>query len=177
MSIFNIEKDRKIHISIFVALISTVAISILIISSILYFNFEDILRNKIFNYTLNNLPQTDQSTEMMSGIANRISKQIYNDIHISEILNYTTKDIIEINAALLQLNYYRNTSEFIDSIYIYNDRSKTFYNSSDVGRNAIQNKKDFYDQDIVKVIENYGEYPSMMPIPRSISVEYPVEKK
>lgn len=173
MKLSKARKDRRFYTSIFATLTLSIAITIFILSAILYVNFESILRKQIFSYTINNLSQTSQGTELMSETAGTIAKQIYNDIHISKILNYTTEDVVELNTALIQLNNYRATSMLIDSIYIYNSKSGTFYTSSDVGTNAVHREQDFYDQDIVKIVRNYRNYPCLVPVPRRITVKYP----
>lgn len=170
-------KDKRFYISIFVTLTSSIAVTIFILSAILYINFEGILRKQIFSYTMENLSQTSLGTGLMSETANTIAKKIYTDIHISKVLNYTTEDVIEINTALLQLNYYRATSVLIDSIYIYNSESGKFYTSADVGENSVQSESNFYDQDIVKIVRNYKDYPVLGPIPRRIDVKYPANQQ
>lgn len=173
----NENKSTRFYSSIFMTLTLSIVFTIFILSAILNLNSENVVRKLIFSYTLSNLSQTREQAALMTVTAETFAKQMYNDIHVSKILNYTSADYVDIITALNQLNYYRGTSPFIDSIYIYNSKAGTFYISADVGSNQIQNEANFYDQEIVKIVKNYWQYPYLKPIPRKITVKYPKEQE
>jgi len=159
----------KIFITITVSIVTTT----LTLSSILYFNFESIVLQQIYREVKNGLDQTSKESELMTTTAATFARQIYNDGVIANLLNYRSPDITDTTIGIKQLDAYRATSPYIDSIYVYNSSNSTFYTSSDKGTNAIYYQQDFYDKGIVDIIGRFEDYPVLTPIPRSISVQYP----
>ncbi|GAB2701307.1 helix-turn-helix domain-containing protein [Paenibacillus thermoaerophilus] len=154
--------------SIFRSFTLTIALTIMVLSGILHFYFEDLLLKRTYAYTLNNLAQTSQEASIMAVNARTFAKQIYNDLNVAKLLYFSTGDPVDISSALAQLNSYRATSLFIDSIYIYNYRSETFYISADVSANAVWKADEFYDTVALDMVKRVSDFETLMPIPRKI---------
>src|SRR5438309_31942 len=92
-------------------------------------------------------------------------------MNVSKLLYFSSIDPLETSTALAQLNSYRATSLFIDSIYIYNSRTDTFYTSADVSANAVWKANEFYDTTAVQMVKQVSNYETLMPIPRKIPFE------
>lgn len=158
----------KFSIALFRSFTLTIALTIVVLSGILHFYFEDISLKQTYASTMNNLAQTSQEASIMAVNARTFAKQIYNDLNVSKLLYFTSGDQVDTNSALAQLNSYRATSPFIDSIYIYNDRADTFYTSADVTANSVWKSNEFYDTVAVDIVKHVTDYETLMPIPRKI---------
>lgn len=155
-------------------LILSIVITILAISSILYFNFENITLNNVYSNTLNSLEQTSKDAEIMAQTGITLISQIYNDLTISKLLYYNEPDVFEIQPAMTQLQSYSQVMQFIDSIYVYNDQINIMYvasSSEGLNRNFIQSKDTFDDKDILSIIKNYSKYKPFFPIPRKMVIQ------
>jgi two-component system response regulator YesN len=164
----SLDSGRKISASIFRSFTMTIVLTIVVLSGILLFYFEQISLKQTYNSTLNNLAQTSQEASTMAVNVRSFAKQLYNDINVSKLLFFSTTEPAEINTALAQLNSYRATSPFIDSIYIYNNRTDTFYTSADISANSVWKAGEFYDTTAVRLVKHASEYEPLMPIPRKI---------
>ena len=167
------KEKRSFYSSIFLALTLTIVATILILSAILYFSFENIVTGQIYDYTRNNLRQKSEGALQMKNNTSTLLKQIFIDTHIASLRNHLDIDPIDIRNGLTQLNYYRNTSPYIDSIYIYNRRSGLIYISSEHGENQVVRQEDFYDEGIMDILAKRESYRNLMPIPRRIEAVYP----
>jgi two-component system response regulator YesN len=165
------DSNIKFSASIFRSFTLTIALTIVVLSGILHFYFEDISLKQTYASTLNNLAQTSQEASIMAVNASTFAKQIYNDMNVSKLLYFSSIDPLETSTALAQLNSYRATSLFIDSIYIYNSRTDTFYTSADVSANAVWKANEFYDTTAVQMVKQVSNYETLMPIPRKIPFE------
>lgn len=162
------ESGMKFSASIFRSFTLTIAVTIVVLSGILHFYFEDISLKQTYASTMTNLAQTSQEASIMAVNARTFAKQIYNDLNISKLLYFSSGDPVDTSTAFAQLNSYRATSPFIDSIYIYNYRTKTFYTSADVSANSVWKSDEFYDTVAADMVKQVSDYEPLMPIPRKI---------
>lgn len=162
------KKSSSFYSNIFLTLTLSIVMTILIVSAILYINFDSIVTHQTYKYTMSNLQQTSQGATLMKINTSTLAKQIFVDRHISRLRNYASVELNDVRTAIDQMNYYRATSPFIESIYIYNGISGLFYVSSEFGENNVLSKDTFYDREIIDIIGKYKEYKNLMPIPRWI---------
>ncbi|WP_308637878.1 AraC family transcriptional regulator [Paenibacillus silvisoli] len=101
--------------------------------------------------------------------ARTLVKQIYNDMQVSKLLYFNSDDPADTSEALAHVGAYRATSPFIDSIYIYNFRTDTFFTSADVAANSVWSREEFYDTSAAEMVRHISEYKPLMPIPRKIT--------
>ncbi|GGI46427.1 hypothetical protein GCM10008018_17040 [Paenibacillus marchantiophytorum] len=161
----------KFFATIFQSFTLTIALTIVVLSGVLHFYFEDISLKQTYSSTLTNLAQTSQEASIMAVNARTFAKQMYNDMNISKLLYFSSVDPLDTSAAMAQLNSYRATSLFIDSIYIYNYQTDTFYTSADISTNSIWKGNEFYDTTAVQMVKHISDYKALMPIPRKIPFE------
>lgn len=173
----NFKPPHKLYRNILLALTVSIAITIFVLSSILYLTFERVGLNNIHSFIKDGLSQISYSTTFMRDIAKSLSLQIYFNENISK-LSYSLLDereeyLVEVQAAE-QLRSYRNTTPFIHSIYVYNSKKDVFYTSLvNLEKVELENKHSFFDQDIIKMMRNIKNYKRLTPIPRKIANPYP----
>ncbi|OBZ09589.1 hypothetical protein A8L34_20100 [Bacillus sp. FJAT-27264] len=164
-------KDTKYYGKFFSVMTVTIFLTISILSGILYLNFERIALNQSYEQTMDSLDQTTQEVSVMTLTASTFAKQIHNDQNIAALLNFPNVSAMEISDAVKQMSNYRETSPFIDSIYIYNAVAHTFYVSSDMSVPSVFSEEEFYDQDMKEILKHIGDYNTMTPIPRKLRIE------
>ncbi|MFD2614388.1 AraC family transcriptional regulator [Paenibacillus gansuensis] len=178
---WNAKKDKSFYSSLFTVLTITIVATIIILSTILYLNFESIVAKQTYEHTIRNLEQTSQDASVMAVTASSFAKQIYNDVQVTRLLNNIATDPVDLFNLISQLNAYRATSPFIDSIYIYNAKTRTFYISSDLSSALGEfTEQEVVDREAVDIVHHLDLYKPLMPIPRQMKVNNitnPLEKK
>ncbi len=171
-----LKSDSQVYLRLFLSLIICIIIAVMISSSVLYIKFRDIASNQVYNFNLSSLAQTNKQVSMMTEIAKTVSYQIFSDVYLSKLLYYSSPDIYDIRPAMDQLGNYRISLPFIDSVYIYNAASETFFVSTNNQNVRItgnlsgsHNKSSFIDKDIINIIDNIDNYKPFTPISRNFS--------
>lgn len=171
-----LQNNSQVYIRLFLSLIICIIIAVMISSSVLYIKFQDIASNQVYKFNLNSLAQTNKQVSMMTEIAKTVSYQIFSDMYLSKLLYYSSPDIYDIRPAMDQLGNYRISLPFIDSVYIYNAASKTFFVSTNNQNTQItgnlagaHDKSSFIDKDIINIIDNIDNYKPFTPISRNFS--------
>lgn len=173
------EKGNQLFIKLFLSLVLCIVITVLISSSILYMKFDEIATNQMYTHNINSLAQTSKDVSIMTETAKTLSYQILSDVYISKLLNYSSPDVYDIGPAMTQLSSYCVSMPFIDSIYVYNPSSSTFFVSTNkqtyenARLSGSHQKDEFADRDIVKIIDNIKDYKPFYPIPRLYTVDVP----
>ncbi len=146
-----------------------------IVCAFLYTRFESISINQIYQANTRSLSHCSNEVYIMSSTALTISNQIRNDISMTALLYYSNPDIYSLTTAISQLQNYKLTMPFIDSIYIYNGETKTYYIEGDSWSSSPQGEGQSYvtprsamnDQQINKIIDHRNDYMPYIPIPRT----------
>lgn len=174
MQIKSDKKNQRLYISIFISLILCIVLSILIVSSILYINFQSIALDQVYSDNVKNLKQTSENVLVMADTAMTLSNQIYSDQNVAKLLYYSEPEIFDIRGASDQLTNYRLSFSFIDSVYVYNGKTGTFYINTSSNRNTtretIQTKNSFDDKECIDILDNFNSYKQYIPIPRKYMV-------
>lgn len=164
--------NKKLYVKIFVALALSIAFTMIILSTVLYANFERVALKQIYLANLKGLEQVNGEVLNMSRIASTISDQVYNDVSVSKLMYFSQPDVFDMSLAVKQLSGYRLSIPFISSIYVYNSKTQKFYSepgsimsvtSEEISDNR---ENDFYDRQIVEIIKHYKDYKPYKPIPR-----------
>lgn len=158
--------SHKLRAKIFVNIVFVVILTISILSTILYVNFEKISLSLIHSYVSDSLYQISNSANYIVGSAKTLALQIYSDVDISKLYRNNPPDVDELNKAINRLASYRAATPFISSIYIYNGVTETFY--TDYNAIIMQNKTNFFDVPLVKILDNDTLDIRMKPIVRKI---------
>jgi AraC-like DNA-binding protein len=159
-----------LYTSLLFGFIASVSITLLVASTILHVNFEDIALKQVYRSDLNSLMLKSREVSNMTEIAKSLTYQIYSDSSLLPLQVYSDPSIYEIMLAMRQLNNYRMSLPFIESIYIYNAKTGVFYISSSSVQNGQQTREELDDQQIIQLLDDYEAYPPYTPIPRSYSV-------
>jgi two-component system response regulator YesN len=165
-----LNESRKLFTKILISIIVCIVITLLVSSTILYLNFEDIALRQVYRHDLDSLQQTSREVAKMTETAKALSFQIYTDTTMASLLFYAEPDLYKEINALNQLNNYRLAMPFIESIYVYNAKSNVFYISSSSNRNGQQSAQDLDDQGIKSILMNIQNYKPFVPIPRSYNI-------
>ncbi len=167
-------QPQKYYTNILIAITIIITITIFILSSVLYFTFENIALTVISTYIKDGLSQISYSTTYMCDLAKSLCLQLYYDNNLSKLSYYAPPDVREKYLATEQLRSYRNTSPSIHSIYVYASKRNTLYTSLAYNEEIHPEKlKDFFDQDIFRILKGFKAYKRIVPISRKISNAYP----
>lgn len=130
------EDSQKVFTRILIGIIISTAATLLVASAILYVNYNRIALRQVYRTDVNSLTQTSREVAKMTESAKSLSYQIYQDYTISSLMLYSKPSIYQITSAMEQLDNYRMSLPFIESIYVYNSKSSEFFISSDGVRNG-----------------------------------------
>jgi two-component system, response regulator YesN len=164
---------QKVYMNILLSFIAAVIITMVLVSSILYFNFERIIQYHIYNSEKSSLAQSSYSAEALTEFARTAAKQLYYDTTLSNIrfFDYRDLDTLEVGETLRKLDSYKSVDSFIYSIYIYNKRSNSFFISSPNIKERITDTTNFPDREAMKILDNYNSFTPLIPIPRKIPLD------
>ncbi|PZT53431.1 AraC family transcriptional regulator [Paenibacillus silvae] len=164
------EDSQKVFARILIGIIISTAATLLVASAILYVNYNRIALRQVYRTDMNSLTQTSREVAKMTESAKSLSYQIYQDYTISSLLLYSKPSIYQITSAMEQLDNYRMSLPFIESIYVYNSRNNEFFISSDGVRNGQQSVSEIDDQGIKSILDRFHDYKPFVPIPRTYKV-------
>lgn len=168
-------EHKKVYSRILFGSIGCVVITLLITSTILYMNFESIALKQVYRSDSNSLNQIKTELSNMTETVTSLSSQIYTDPAISKLLYYTDLNIYDTIFAQQQLDNYRASLPFIESIYVYNAKSNQFYISANNARNGVQTKSELDDKGILDLFKKFKEHRPFQPIPRTYNIGSVVE--
>lgn len=176
-NILNVFRRRnKMYFKLLMMITFVIILAIALTSSILYKNYERFGLSMINNYENEKLAQTSYSATYMKESASRLVMQLYVDRDIEKLLYNTSIDMLEVKACLDKLRSYKATESFIHSIYIYNGKSDTFLTT--LSSEGVKDTNNFYDKEIIEVLDHYKEYNILYPIPRKIPMPFmPMEEE
>ena len=173
-------KNSRIYLRLFMTLMTCIVLIVMLLSSLFYIKFFDLAVNQVYNYNLNNLAQTRKQVSMMVEMTKTLSFQIFADLNIAKLLYYPLPDVYDMIPAMNQLSTYRISMPFIDSVYVYNPSTETFFVSTNnqnttIGSKLIgsHKKSEFVDSNIVDIINNLKEYKPFYPVPRHFAYDIP----
>ena len=164
-------KNRKLYGNIIISFVVLISMSVLIVSLILYFNFEKIVMSQTYSYKVGNLMQNGQEVYNMNMSVSRLTTLVRQDFNIIGSLYNKDPEPGDFIPTLKQLQNYKSSNEFVDSIYVYNNLTKTFYSIADYTDNLIKDKDDFFDGNAIEMADNIFKYRVFYPIPRKIVVK------
>ncbi|CAH1200365.1 HTH-type transcriptional activator RhaR [Paenibacillus allorhizoplanae] len=161
------QESKFMYRNILLSIVLSIVITLLVSSTILYVNFDNIALKQVYESDSNSLLQTSQEIRTITETATSLSFQIYRDFVISKLLFYDKPDIYDVQGSMAQLNLYRLAMPFIDSIYVYNGNSELFYVSSNNFQSGIQTKANLGDPGMVDILDHFQDYIPFLPIPRT----------
>lgn len=146
------KEHKKVYSRILLGSIGCVVITLLITTTILYMDFTTIALKQVYRSDSNSLNQIKTELSVMTETVTSLSSQIYYDSAVSKLLYYPDLNIYDVIFAQQQLDNYRASLPFIESIYVYNAKSNQFYISSNNSRSGIQQKNELDDDGILDLL-------------------------
>lgn len=176
MKFYKLNPNRILYFKIFMSLVLCIVATILVLAPVLYINFEKVASNQIYLANSNNLDQVKEEVSTMANVALSVSNQTYQDVSVSKLVYYPHPDIYTQSAAITQLNNYRLSIPFIDSIYLYNIKTNTIYTETGGGGPDQSDINQFSDKQAAQIMKNHRNYKQYIPIPRNYMNSNGVEK-
>lgn len=157
---------RNMYLPIFLSLTVSVVVTILVVSTILYVNFEKEASMQIYLANMKSLEQVSREVNSLANSARTVSSQIFQDVNVAKLLYYSDPDVYDLGPALRQLSNYRFSIPSIASIYVYNSITGTLYiEGGSMG--TIEKKDDgFTDLEVIRMIDHFHDYSPFNPTPR-----------
>src|SRR5450756_2551559 len=87
---------------IFLSLTLSVVTTILVVSTILYINFEKEASAQIFLANMKSLEQVNHEVLGLANSARTVSSQIFQDVNVAKLLYYAEPDVYDLGPALRQ---------------------------------------------------------------------------
>lgn len=159
---------KKLHLKIFLYIMLSIVVTLLIVTILLHFSYEKVALSLIYNSEKNYLFQSSKSVKFLNDISQTIALQLYKNPDISRILFYPRPGQEKIKNALDQMDIYRQNNPYIHSIYLFNRKADVIYISSTATTNMIQQRNNFFDQNILEIINN-KKYNTLSLLPRIIN--------
>lgn len=121
----------------------------------------------------NSISEQEEIISSIKGVFNSASF----DSSLFELINSPNIQPLTLLHGLQQLNVYRQTTYFIDSIYVYNCQNHMVYVSSPNATEAVWTLDQFYDNDASVIFRTYQNYENAQPIFRNLTVSYPAVER
>lgn len=160
-------KNNSLYKKLLLSITIAIVIIIIVLSSIVYFNFQNIMLLHIFNSEKNSLSQVSYNAKIMTEYATTFALQLFSDKDVSQALYRDSLENIDLNSIIKKLETYENSTPFVDSIYIYNGNMKKFFiGSLSYILYPVYDEDSFYDGNIPDIIGSINDYTNINPIPR-----------
>jgi|GEM_PF-6383014 len=158
----------KIFIRLLLSIVISISVTIIVLTPILYLNFEKISVSFITSSMRESLEHISYSATFMNTSAQNMMKQLFVDSSVQYLLTNQEPSYPQLSACLNQLSAYKSSSNFVESIYVYNPNTDTVYSTRNYGTSP---RGGFADQDIFPLMEHSDIYNMQHPVFRVISAE------
>ena len=165
-----LKDDKKwgVYAKLVLGIVLCTVITITVSSTILFINFNRIALKQDYQSDLRDLTQTSREVINMTDTAQSLTFQLYRNYNITKLMFYSEPSIYDSIAAMNELSNYLSSMPFIESIYVYNPKSKYIYIAANSGQNGLFTKQELSDKGIVDLLEHYQDhYTPFTPIPRT----------
>lgn len=159
-------KSDNFYVKIMFYLTLAISLTILIVSVILYLNFENIGLSLLYSFSKDSLSQVSYSATFMDDTIKSLATQIYLNNDTSKLLYMPELDSFDLTSGLNRISSYKSSMSIIYSIYLYNKKSNTYY--TNLQSVAIQDKDIFFDREIVSILDNFPPEKRLKPIARKL---------
>ena len=143
------KKTRSFYRVILIYVTITLILALTVIAVMFFVNYDSFLLSIIYSYSRESLSQVSYSTDVMVESADTMSRQVFFDSSVSQLLYYGNENDLATLDALRQLGNYVNAANNIESLYIYNvTENKVSYAIKDFGQ-GIESAEVFFDKDVL----------------------------
>ncbi|MEC0089532.1 helix-turn-helix domain-containing protein [Paenibacillus macquariensis] len=164
MEVFRV--SSSIYKKLFISFIVTITTLILLLSSILYYNYSSSSITMLKELKAEILHKTSYSAIYMDSLANKFCQSLFLNNSIIAFANSNHNDILITSKAIQTLSSLSSPNTYIKSAYIYNRKIDTFISTPS---NTFYNSSDFFDKEIIQMLNETESYsfPTLYPIPRT----------
>ncbi|WP_025719514.1 hypothetical protein [Paenibacillus sp. 1-18] len=132
----NFKKHHKLHSKLLISITLCITLTLLISTTVYYFYYIRVEKEQAFEANHGSLSLRSKEVINMTSIAQSLAFQMYRSSTLSKLLYYPKPNVYDVTAAMSELNNYLNSMPYIESIYVYNPKSGTFYIVSTRGQNG-----------------------------------------
>lgn len=159
-------KSSLFFYSLFFQITLFVTVIITLLALFLFFNFKNYTLSIIYKSNERALTQISYNTDALNYYIKTFALSLYVNSNSNALMNSPGLDIIDKVNHLKKVDEVYASTPFLDSIYLYNGRMDTFFA---VGPNRIiRPKNNFFDEEIVSLIETADKKSITNPIARII---------
>jgi two-component system, response regulator YesN len=164
------------YVKLLTYLALSISVTIFVLSTVLYINFENITLPLIHVYIKDNLKQVNYNADLMIQLSKKTCLQLYYDSNANNLFNIYKPDTFSTVRSLDYLTRYQSINiPNIHSIYIYNGITNTLYTS--IPSIRVSDKNDFFDKEIFSLLDGFRKYKIISPIPRKVEFSYSLTEK
>lgn len=168
MRLNRIRRNGKLYVRLLFGITLSIALLLVVSSSVNYFVFSKVLQDEAFDTDLGNLRQTGNAVANATASAQTVAFQIYKNPTINKMLYLNDPDAFDTQAAMLSLRSYLNTMAFIDSIYVYNPETGQYIIAAQTTQEGIYAENEIQDIGIANILADFQNYKPFAPIPRFV---------
>lgn len=161
-------RNKTYFYNLFTKITVVVALTILLLSGFLYFNFKSYSLELLNNANARLLEQVLENGYQIHQNMSTYARSLYSHPDALRLMTGEGDSVVEILNNLRSLDQSVTIIPYIESVYIYNGKLDMFYT---LGSNVISRKSaEFYDTDIVQLLVGQYSKPVYEFIPRKIPV-------
>lgn len=158
------DMQKKMYPKILLSFTISITLTIIILSTVLYLSFESIVLQITNSFVKENLTQVSYSGTQMNKTAYSLLMQMNADNDIRNLMFDYTPEMEQLTLSQNSLSSFVSVNPFVQSIYVYNGFNDKIYDS---GINS-WSRNDFYDNEIIYILDNFQKYQMLAPITRVI---------
>ncbi len=166
------QRSKNLFSKVKRTIFSLAFIIVFICSILFYFVSRQVLLNRTCLSDVNSLRQVQIMAADMKYIVGNLSYQVYNDPSIAYLLYGEEFEPAKVMVAVTQLNNYRNTNPYVESIYVYNHNwDSVSVSSSKFGTfdAPIEGEQAFFDTQIADLLnQEIASLGRHQPVPRIV---------
>lgn len=167
MILKNSNNSNKFFSNLLIYITIQTVIVIGIVSAALYYSFRSTQLSNIYDNSKDNLSQVSYSTNFMVDSAKALLVQMFYDDNVSMLRYVDNLEPQQIYTACRLIKNYGYTMPFVDSIYIYNGNTDTYY--TNVSNMSSVKGSEFVDKEITEILKHPKDINITKPIARKIS--------
>ncbi|HBM76053.1 MAG TPA: hypothetical protein DD429_10960 [Clostridiaceae bacterium] len=161
-----LKSSSKYSLMTWIVFISTIMFTTIVISVVLYQNFERVTLNTITSLNHELSIQADSVSNHIQEVIEISGMQTFYNPLVSRLRQAKMIKNFDVIAGIRELNAFASSNPYVHSVYVYNGRQDCIYATSDsVSDNSIR----FKDQDAVKLFKNCKPEDRLTPIFRTIN--------
>lgn len=149
------QPKNKLYLLILRSFLLLTVFVVLISSTLTYLSSERMMVERLYQSDLRDLERRRDQTDTILQVGTTMVQQIFNDLNVSYLLFSTEPDIHQETASFLQLNKYRLSIPYVESIYVYNGLTGVYHVSADRYGMFNESEDDFCDPQAAEICRGW----------------------